>query len=556
MANIIQRLRRQFGLHSFRPGQERVIRNVLARRDTLAVMPTGSGKSLTFQLPAMVLEGVTVVVSPLLALMKDQLESGEEHGLEVGAISSAQTEDESEDAVRRARAVETKLLYVTPERFEDEEFMAEARRMDVSLLVVDEAHCISEWGPTFRPAYLGLGAAAERLGKPTLLALTATATPWVRRDIVERLGMREPRIVVRGVDRPNLFLEVWRAEDDYGEHQILRELLIGDGREYPEPLHERLAATMQGSGIIYTATTRAAAETAEWLREWGIDADYYHGQRAKKDRERVQDAFMAGELRVIAATNAFGLGVDKPDVRFVIHHDVPASLEAYYQEAGRAGRDGEFSRCTLIYRPGDLGRAAFLGAAGVLTEEDVHKARAGLLARRRGSASDLAKASGLSRVDIIRVLELLDAAGIVSERRGRYTLKVDDFDPEMVSLEREEARRAFERSRLDMMRGYADLAGCRRAYLLNYFGEDHEQERCGACDEDVLHAVGKPSQAPELPEVDSPFRLHDRVVHRSWGAGTVQRLVGDSLTVLFETVGYKVLALQIVLEQDLLRPAS
>ena len=224
---------------------------------------------------------------------------------------------------------------------------------------MDEAHCISEWGHDFRPSYLALKAAAAALGQPVLLALTATATPWVRREIVERLGMRDPDVVVRGVDRPNLFLEVRRVEAEGDDRRVLRELIEGAPDRYPPEMAARIGQAMRGAGIVYTATTKGAEETAEWLAEWGIPADFYHGQRRKADRERVQEAFMGDRLRVIVATNAFGLGVDKPDVRFVVHRDVPGSLEAYYQEAGRAGRDGEFARCTVIYRPGDLGRAAF-----------------------------------------------------------------------------------------------------------------------------------------------------------------------------------------------------
>src|SRR5581483_2621493 len=227
---------------------------------------------------------------------------------------------------------------------------------------------------------------------------------------------------------------------------------------------------MQGSGIVYTATTRAAAETARWLRDWGIAADYYHGQRKRADRERVQEAFMAGELRVIAATNAFGLGVDKPDVRFVIHRDVPASLDAYYQEIGRAGRDGELARCTLISRPGDLGRAAFLGSSGQLTVEDVGRARVALVERGARTVRALVETSGLSRPDALRAVEALEAAGVIRARRGRLRLLVPDFEPAEVSLEGEERRRAYEHSRLEMMRGYAELLDCRRRYLLEYFG--------------------------------------------------------------------------------------
>jgi ATP-dependent DNA helicase RecQ len=535
-AELLEVLRQRFGYQTFRPGQEQVVRMLLAGRDVLAVFPTGAGKSLVYQLTAQLLPGVTLVVSPLLALMKDQVESLEARGLRVGLINSAQPPSEAEQALRDATGGETKLLYVTPERFDDSDFMAEAQRLRVSLLVVDEAHSISEWGHSFRPSYLTLPAAIAQLGRPTVLALTATATPWVRNDIVTRLGLRQPEVVVRGTDRPNLFLEVRRVDDERQDRRVLEELLT------------QADDVMQGSGIVYAATTRAATETAGWLCGWGIAADAYHGQRRKADRERVQEAFMSGQLRVIAATNAFGLGVDKPDVRFVIHRDVPASLEAYYQEAGRAGRDAQPARCTLIYRPGDLGRAAFLAGGGELTREEVARAREGLVRTGGGNLRDLGKACALGRADLARLVEILVEQGLAEQRRGRVRLRVADFDPERLPLEREAHRRAYERSRLEMMRGYAELRDCRRRYLLNYFGEEPEWERCGRCDVDARADGQSPAPAPE-----GPYAVNDRVVHASLGEGVVQRVAADTVTVLFEQAGYKTLGLEVVEEQGLLQ---
>jgi ATP-dependent DNA helicase RecQ len=554
-AALLKRLRDQFGLDEFRPGQETIIRALLERRDVLAVLPTGAGKSLVFQLAAQLLPGTTIVVSPLLALMKDQVDSLHERGVEVGVVNSAVTEHEADESLDMVRQDEAKLLYVTPERFENAEFMAQARKMDVSLLVVDEAHCISEWGHSFRPAYLALERVAEQLKRPTILALTATATPWVRQDIVERLRIRDPAVVVRGSDRPNLFFEVRRVED---EHQDRRELekLVREGNgthRYAQAGHEEVAGTlsqcMSGSGIVYCATTAATEETAEWLRSWGIPADFYHGQRRKADRTRVQEAFMSGELRVIAATNAFGLGVDKPDVRFVIHRDVPANVEAYYQEAGRAGRDGEPARCVLIYRPADLSRTAFLSSTGHLTREDVAAARPGLLAKRSGTQKEMQEASGLSRSDFSRLVAALKSVGFLKERRRRLELTVEDFDPTVVPLDEEERRAAFERSRLDMMRGYADLDGCRRRYLLNYFGEEYEEGVCGRCDNDLL-------RVHEEAWSDAPVAVNDKVEHQAFGTGTVQRVEEDALTVLFEDAGYKKLALTALEQPELLRKVA
>lgn len=559
--DLLEVLRSQFGLDAFRPGQERIIRALLAGRDVLAVMPTGAGKSLLYQLAAQVLPGVTVVVSPLLALMKDQVESLEAHGLEVGMINSTLSAGEARASLAQVQQGHAKLLYVTPERFDNEAFMQELCALDLSLLVVDEAHCISDWGHAFRPAYLTLGQAIKQCRQPTVLALTATATPWVRQDIVERLSLRRPEIVVHGTDRPNLFFEVRRVESEDDDKRVLHELLLpadGDQSSSEESeaalLHE-LHGAMQGSGIIYTATTRAARETAEWLRDWGIAADYYHGQRKKADRERVQNGFMDGSIRVIAATNAFGLGVDKPDVRFVIHRDIPASVEAYYQEAGRAGRDGAFARCTIIYRPADLGRAAFLAGGGQLTREEVIQARAGLLAQPKATRRELEAATGLGKGDLARLITVLKSDKIVAERRGRVHVLVDDFDPEQVSLETEERRLAYEHSRLEMMRGYAETGECRRRYLLNYFGEESDHERCDRCDNDRASSAEQRVVIQAVEAYPSPFAMGMRVEHVVWGCGVVQRVTADSLTVLFDSVGYKTLAIDVVQEQGLLHAA-
>jgi ATP-dependent DNA helicase RecQ len=549
---------RRFGRDRFRPGQKRVIRDLLDGRDVMAMLPTGAGKSLVFQLAAQLLPGVTIVVSPLLALMKDQVESLENVDIKVGFINSTQSQGEARRELEEVLAREARLLYVTPERFDNAEFMEVARTLDVSLFVVDEAHCLSEWGHDFRPAYLGLGHVIAELGHPVTLALTATATPWVRREIVERLGMRDPDIVVRGVDRPNLFLEVLRVEGESDEYAVLQHLFAGDGRTYSAGLQTRINEAMQGCGIIYTATTKAARETAQWLNDWDISADYYHGQRKKADRARVQEGFMNGDIRVICATNAFGLGVDKPDVRFVIHRDVPGSVESYYQEAGRAGRDGAFSRCTLIYRPADLGRAAFLSSTGTLDVEDIERVRFHLLQTPRTSMRKLSESTGLKNGHLARVVELLKDEKIITVSRGRVWMKRDDFNPQEISLDREEQRRAYDRSRVEMMRGYAELTDdCRREYILNYFGQEYEQDTCGMCDNDLLASTGAAVRAERDAEVEgSGFKMGDAVVHDAWGTGEVQRITADTITVLFAVAGYKTLSSELVRDDRLLEKAN
>lgn len=548
-------LREQWGFEEFRPGQERVIRTLLEGRDVLSVLPTGAGKSLTYQMTALLLPGVTVVVSPLLALMKDQVVALEARGISVTVINSAQSERERAKEMDEAQRGESKLVYVTPERFANKECMDQLRQLDVSLFVVDEAHAVSEWGHSFRPAYLNLKDAIKKLGRPPVLALTATATPWIRRDIIECLGLRDPRVMVHGIDRPNLFFEVRRVENEYDDRAVLEQLMSGKDESYPSAIAEQLNMAMGGSGIIYVATTKAARETAEWLQASGIAADYYHGQRRKADRVRVQEAFMSGELQVIVATNAFGLGIDKPDVRFVIHRDVPGSLEAYYQEAGRAGRDGEFARCVIIYRPADLGRAAFLGGTGQLTREEFVQASAALVAHPQTNSTELQEATGLSKQDYRTFLKVLQDERIIEVKRERIRLLQPDFDPLAVSLDGEERRKAYEASRLEMMRSYAEAADCRRRYILGYFGETGEQDGCRWCDNHVPRSNGAVVVAAHIEIVQSSFAPGDPVVHEQWGAGVVERVDADTLTVMFETVGHRSLALDVVQENDLLRAA-
>ncbi len=547
-------LQEQFGHAAFRPGQEQVIRALLAGRDVLAVLPTGAGKSLSYQMVAPLLPGLTLVVSPLIALMKDQVEAAEAYGLEAGAIHSGAARADIEEDLARAERGESRLLYVTPERFQNAGFMEWLDGRAVSLLVVDEAHCVSEWGFDFRPAFLGLGAAITRLGRPPVLALTATANPWVRQQILDRLELRDPEIVVRGVDRPNLFFEVLRVEREEEDHRALRRLLMETESEetYPGYLRRELARASQGPGIIYTRTTRGAEETADWLREWGIPADFYHGQRAAADRERVQDAFMAGDLRVIAATSAFGLGVDKQDLRFVIHRDVPASVEQYYQEAGRAGRDGEFARCSLIYRQGDLGRAAFQSGSGHLEPRDLRKARKALRELADATPEEFARASGLSRTRARLAISLLAGEGILEEHEGRVRMVVPDFNPASVPLETEERRRAYERSRIQMMRTYAEMWDCRRGFLLSYFGQDPGFDRCRLCDSDTRADRGADADLEEeVCPAEDVFGAGERVRHATWGEGEVTAVDAETVTVRFGEEE-KRLALETVRERGLL----
>lgn len=333
----LELLKIHYGFSSFRPGQERAIDNILSGKSTVVVMPTGGGKSLCYQLPALVLEGVTVVVSPLIALMKDQVDSLEKAGIPATFINSSITPAETNDRLEKVKNGFFKLLYIAPERFYNREFMEALAGIKVSLFAVDEAHCISSWGHDFRPGYLKLRDAIKYLGNPTVLALTATATPEVRIDIVKQLNLEKPEAVITGFARPNLQFGAIQAND----------------ARKPQFVLDAISSARDASGIIYAGTRARVDELLQILLENDIEAVSYHAGMDPADRKWVQDNFMSGKAKVIVATNAFGLGIDKPDIRFVIHYDMPGTIESYYQEAGRAGRDGKPSFCLLLSSPRD-----------------------------------------------------------------------------------------------------------------------------------------------------------------------------------------------------------
>jgi ATP-dependent DNA helicase RecQ len=349
-------LKEIFGFDSFRPGQEEAIRAVLEGRDTLAVMPTGGGKSLCYQVPALMQESLTVIVSPLISLMKDQVDSLIQSSVaEAATLHSGLSPEERWEVERRVRTGAVKMLYVAPERLRSLEFVLSLRRAGVGLFVVDEAHCISEWGHNFRPDYLFLPRAVRDLGSPPILALTATATPRVRDDILRSLKMRSPKLVVTSFNRPNLTYRVLSAKEK--KHKL--PLILDVIRNSPPP------------GIVYATTRKESEELATSLRRSGLDAAAYHAGMGAAERSDVQERFMTDELSVVVATVAFGMGVDKPNVRFVIHSSVPGSLPAYMQESGRAGRDGEKAQCVILYRSADLGRRKRLVTLGTAGEEEV-----------------------------------------------------------------------------------------------------------------------------------------------------------------------------------------
>lgn len=333
-ADLTRLLQDRFGFSSFRAGQEEIVRHVLSGQDALVVMPTGAGKSLCFQAPALALPGLTLVVSPLIALMKDQVDGLKRHGIRAEALHSGLSGEERADILHRLRQGELEMLYVAPERFSPG-FLRQLEGLRIDLFVIDEAHCLSQWGHDFRPDYLKLGHVRQQLGDPVTMALTATATPRVQDDIVHTLRLRGEARFVRGFDRPNLLLEVIATSSEDDKRQLLPRLI------------------QQSPALVYAATRSRAEKAVEALRAGGTRAALYHGGMAPHERTRVQDAFMRDEVPVVVATNAFGMGVDKPDIRVIVHVDVPGSVEAYTQEVGRAGRDGLPSRAILLHKPAD-----------------------------------------------------------------------------------------------------------------------------------------------------------------------------------------------------------
>ncbi len=330
-------LKAHFGYESFRPGQEQAIDSVISGRDTLVIMPTGGGKSLIYQLPALILEGVTLVISPLISLMKDQVDSLTKVGIPATYINSALSPQETIGRLREVKDGKYKLVYIAPERFYNLEFIQVLAEIKVSLFAIDEAHCISQWGHDFRPSYLRLKEAAKLVGRPPLLALTATATPEVRQDIAKQLALSNPEMIITGFARPNLQFGIIPASDSAKVEIVM----------------QTIESLPNQSGIVYVGTRNKADELLAILNDYQIRAVGYHAGMDAESRQWVQDSFMSGEAQVVVATNAFGLGINKKDIRFVIHHDLPGTIEAYYQEAGRAGRDGQSSYCLLLYSPKD-----------------------------------------------------------------------------------------------------------------------------------------------------------------------------------------------------------
>jgi ATP-dependent DNA helicase RecQ len=521
-------LRETFGIARLNDGQQQVISRVLAGQDTLAIMPTGAGKSLCYQLPALHLKGATVVVSPLIALMKDQADKLQKAGVAAEQLNSALPRREQEASLERIAESEGSIVFATPERLTDAQFIDTLRRQRVGLFVVDEAHCISQWGHDFRPAFLEIGQALRQLGQPPVLALTATAIAEVVDDIRQQLGRPKMHVISTGVFRPNLRLQVAQATREEQKFDLLREAL-GKAR---------------GCGIVYTATVKACEEVHDRLRAAGESVTRYHGRMPAQERHASQDMFMTGAARVMVATNAFGMGIDKPDVRFVIHYQMPGNLEAYYQEAGRAGRDGDAADCVLLFYRKDKQVQQFFLAKRYPTADDLQAVHAVLRAAGRPvtveEIADTLKAVPRNRVSV--ALKLLRDGGLAAPNRLRaWSLRAGNSGMErleqLASAYEDKAER--DQEALERLVFYAQTGFCRWRVLLEYFDEPMPGERCGCCDNCL-----RPKLREERAEEDSfptssstvpgpIFATGDPVHVPRYGAGQVRKTAGDEVTVVF-----------------------
>jgi ATP-dependent DNA helicase RecQ len=521
-AGIEELARERLGFERLRPGQESAVQALADGRDALAVLPTGGGKSAIYELAGMLREGATVVVSPLIALQDDQLSHLHAAGLRAVVLNSQQPAG-THAAALLASCDSSTFVFLSPEQLANEQTRETMRRSGPGLFAVDEAHLISQWGHDFRPDYMLLGAQAEAVGAPVRLALTATAAPPVRSEIVRRLGLSDPEVVIGDFDRPHIRLSVHRARTASDKQQEL----------------VATAAGLDGPGIVYAATHASAQAAHDTLASAGERVTLYHAGLSARERHEAMTAFVDGSVRIIAATVAFGMGIDKQDVRWVAHFDPPPSLDAYYQEFGRAGRDDKPSQARLLYRYEDFETARHLTGRGV-SDAAVARVAAALAAGERVESGARQQTAALVR------LADLGAAAWQADGAVRWTAAMGVAAVLAASQAETQREDEVERTRLTMMRRYAEHTGCRRSFLLSYFGQNYPGP-CGNCDNDLAHVEPAPGAVP--------FAVGARVVSERWGEGAVQRYDGDHVTVLFDEHGYRELFVPLVLERGLLRPA-
>lgn len=465
-------LKERFGHDSLREGQAEVIESVLAGQHTLAIMPTGAGKSLCYQLPALLMPGTTLVVSPLIALMKDQKEKLDDLSIDALELNSTLKDSEQTENIKTLNKGRTEFLYVTPEKLISKEFLSSLEGIEIDLMVIDEAHCISQWGHDFRPAYLSLVEAWRTLKKPRVLALTATATAEVIEDIKVQLGLPDLRVFCSGVFRKNLHYEAVHVMKETEKIDKIVELL----------------KTLEGNGIIYCATVKSAEQIYDYLFERDYPVDIYHGKLSASDRTENRRRFMAGENRIMIATNAFGMGIDKPDIRYIIHFQFPGCLEAYYQESGRAGRDGLPSRCILIYLKQDKRTQSFFLAGKYPNFDDMVQVYSALkvLTEKQGSfeIKEVQDMVSVAKTKTRVLIALLRDAGVVTASRNRLKLKRSDLSEAQLTaaVDEYQKKKQADQDKLKQMIIYSQTALCRWKILLEYFGDKTEWERCHHCD--------------------------------------------------------------------------
>jgi len=506
-------LEKHFGFPQFREGQEEIIDEILDGRDVLVIMPTGGGKSICYQLPALMRPGVTIVVSPLIALMKDQVDALKARGIAADFINSTLAPSAQRQRFQAMENGDLKLVYVAPERFRHEAFLNTLRKVRISLFAVDEAHCISQWGHDFRPDYYRLGQVVAGLEQPQVLALTATATPAVRQDILRSLHLRQPRVFVAGFSRPNLSLRVAQVGNEAEKFARLQDLVV-----------------RFQTGIIYCATRKKVEAVAEELKEWGVSHVAYHAGMEEARRTAAQEKFLRGEARVAVATNAFGMGIDRADLRFVVHFEIPGSIEAYYQEVGRAGRDGGDSVCELLFMHPDIrvqefflegsnpGPEVIRGLWRTLRAraDERHELRlsiAEMAGLTEGCKNDMGVSSALVTLGRAGYLERFDIPG--TTRRGTRLLRPQvtpgKLEIDWAALEEKEK---LDRERLRQMVDYAYSKECRQQFILRAFGEENAPA-CGVCDR-CLAAGAHTRRAPRDAEVVLMQKILSCVARMSW----------------------------------------